>query len=86
MAFVTVLNVNGLSLSRSGDYKHPALQVSNGSFRHKESCLKIQKEKKKNQTLSLCNGYFSLHLIKLLFIRADKAGSRVRVYQGLISD
>lgn len=42
MAFVTVLNVNGLSLSRSGDYKHPALQASNGSF-----VLKIQKKKKK---------------------------------------
>lgn len=36
MAFVTVLNVNGLSLSRSGDYKHPALQASNGSFSHSE--------------------------------------------------
>lgn len=32
MAFVTVLNVNGLSLSRSGDYKHTALSASNGSF------------------------------------------------------
>lgn len=34
MAFVTLLNVNGLSLSRSRDYKHPALQASNGSFSH----------------------------------------------------
>lgn len=46
MAFVTVLNVNGLSLSRSGDYKHPALQASNGSF-----VLKIQKKKRKNSDL-----------------------------------